>query len=345
MVPQRSGFRGVLVLLAGVAGCATTAAPQGARNDLAAHEFFGPDVLLPPTEGKARLQKAKPLKEKAYLYIEVTPPEAQIKVDGALKGTGSALVGEGKSRLRLVSISAPGYARIDGFAELTERQVVKIRATLHRAAALTVLTDPHGAEVTFDGEPAGHTPTTLRELEPGPHRVSLSMGGWTWSNDVDVDPNGTSLVNQSIPKDAVEQARRNPPPPVVAAPAPPPAPAPAPPPVNRQPSTVNPPPVKAPPPPPPPVVVAVPPPAVVAPPPTPVPAPAPAAAPGQQRADCGAVCGRYANAVSESATFRDIIRDQCRARCDKGDVPFSVCAWKAKTMEDVTACAEMPERQ
>ena len=88
-----SRFCCTLFLLVAFAGCASTA-PQGARNDLAAHEFFGPDVLLPPTEGKARLQKAKPLKEKAYLYIEVTPPEAQIKVDGALKGTGSALVGE-----------------------------------------------------------------------------------------------------------------------------------------------------------------------------------------------------------------------------------------------------------
>jgi hypothetical protein len=72
--------------------------------------------------------------------------------------------------------------------------------------------------------------------------------------------------------------------------------------------------------------------------------PAPAVpSPARSKADCTAVCERYANAVSGTDSFRDILRDKCHARCEAGDLAFSVCAWKARTMDDVAACAALPE--
>jgi hypothetical protein len=323
-------MRRFLTLVAALAVAATGCGPKVARGDRGPSpfpEYVGPEILLPPAEGRARLKKARPLKEKAYVYIEASPPDTEIRVDGALKGTGKASFPEHKARFRLLTLSAPGYGRVDGFVELEERQVVKLRVVLRRAGALTVLTEPDGAEVTFDGLAAGHTPVTLRDLEPGSHRVDLAAGSWRWSEDVTIDATSTTLLSMDVPEQPAVAAA--PPPPAPPAPPPPPAkPAPiagrtspAPAPASRP----------APPPPPPPAAVAV------------AAAPAPAPARAASRPDCGAVCDRYTAAVHGTESFRDIVRDRCRARCDSDDLRFSVCAWKTRTMDDVEVCAAMPE--
>jgi hypothetical protein len=42
---------------------------------------------------------------------------------------------------------------------------------------LTITTEPPGASVTVDGQPAGRTPITLRDLSSGPHNFILSLSG------------------------------------------------------------------------------------------------------------------------------------------------------------------------
>ncbi len=42
---------------------------------------------------------------------------------------------------------------------------------------LTITSDPAGANVTVDGQPAGRTPVTLRDLTAGTHNLELSMAG------------------------------------------------------------------------------------------------------------------------------------------------------------------------
>ncbi len=302
------------IVLAEACGAATV---SGTRGDLASREFVGPEVLLAAQEGRARLRRSRRLREKAYLYIEAWPPETEIRIDGTLKGTGTAMVAEGRLRYRLVSLSAPGYARVDGYVELFERQVVKIRVTLHHDSAVTVLTEPPGAEVRLDNAFAGHTPTTLREIEPGPHQVTMSLGSWTWRGEIDLAPNSTVLISRDIPADLMAGA-----PPLPASAPPPPAEPPAP--------------ARA-------MQAAAPKAATVAAPAPPPSAPARPAATTVSKPDCSAVCERYSSAVSGSESFREVIRDRCHSRCSAGDLAFSVCAWKARTMDDVAACAALPE--
>jgi hypothetical protein len=321
-----------------VAACGGAPPVTETRVTASFPEFVGPEVLLTPAEGRARLKKAKALKEKAYLYVVVTPPEAEIKVDGSVKGTGTAYVTEGKNRFRLLTLTAEGYGRVDGFVELEERQVTKLRVALRRAGALTALTDPAGAEVAYDGIPAGHTPVTLRDLEPGTHRIEMALGAWRFAKDVEIEARGTQVVSETVPEDLAKAPAEAAAAPVVAfAPQAPPPP-PAKPQAAKQVTVPAPAPAAPPPPPPAPV-------AALAPPPPPPPPPLAASAPPRAgtRPDCGAVCDRYGQALGGTESFRDLVRDRCRARCEGGDLRFSICAWKSRTPDDVTACAALPE--
>ena len=288
-------------------------------------EFDGEEALMSPADAKARPKAKRPLREPAYLFIVTEPSDAEIRVDDVLEGKGKVFLRTTGNRQRYVVVSAPGYDSIEGVVELEEREVTKLRLELPRLGGrLTVLTDPPGAEVRLDDAPAGHTPVTLRRLRPGSHRLSLTSGSWSWSGEVNVSATETNVISMNM-GGVVESAPAQPPAP------PPPAPA-------SRPVAVTPPP-----PAPPPAPAPTPAPAV-----TTVPAPAPAPTPAPQpsaggRPNCTAVCDRFVQAVSGSDSIRAPIRNRCRERCENGDMKFSICAWKARTMEDVSTCMSLPE--
>ena len=93
---------------------------------------------------------------------------------------------------------------------------------------------------------------------------------------------------------------------------------------------------------------AAPAPAVVLPPPDYSPPPGPRSAAEAEasgaRPKCEIVCGRFIQAVAGSASIREPIERRCMDRFGAADLPFSVCAWKARTTDDVGACLSMPEK-
>jgi hypothetical protein len=63
--------------------------------------------------------------------------------------------------------------------------------------------------------------------------------------------------------------------------------------------------------------------------------------PTATRADCSKVCDRYVVTVSPE-NVRNVFRNACLGRCDSLDMPFSVCAWKVQSMNDVQNCMRLP---
>ncbi len=67
-------------------------------------------------------------------------------------------------------------------AELVDRQAAalgdRLVAWAPTPGVLAIRSDPAGASIALDGEPAGRSPLRL-ELEPGPHRVHASLPGHT----------------------------------------------------------------------------------------------------------------------------------------------------------------------
>jgi len=95
---------------------------------------------------------------------------------------------------------------------------------------LTVTSDPGGAAVAVDGNPAGRTPLTLRDLAPGAHTIAVSASGRvTQTRTVELRAGGASEVAVTL------EAER---PAIVERPHPTPEPAVVPPPVEKpQPTT------------------------------------------------------------------------------------------------------------
>ena len=309
-------------------------------------EFAGVESLISLADGRARVKKGAPLKSTAFLFIETLPEGAEIRVGGNPEGRGRVFLRLRGERLVTVGASAPGYEAAEGFIELKEGEVSKLRLALRPATSglsgsLTVLTEPTGSEVTLDGSFVGTTPLTVRRLAEGRHEVTLRSGYWSYGEVADVHSGQSTLV--SVPVGATAAAYVPPPPPPAYVPPPPPAyvppPAPVAQPAPAPASKPAPAPVAQPAPAPKPAPAPAP---VAQPAPAPAPAPQPAADAGPKKPDCRKVCDKFIQAV-DSEGARDPIRSLCQRRCDAGDMAFSVCAWKVRSMTDVLNCGNLPE--
>ena len=327
-------------------------------------EFQGVEVLIPPGDARLKNRKPNPLKRPAYLFVETSPETAEIRIEGSLEGRGRVFLRWREDRVVNLQVSAPGMETVSGAVELREEEVLKLLIPLKPATqggtgALTILTEPTGAEISVDGEFVGRTPLTVRRVPEGRHEVVLVSGSWMYRQDVDVAARQVILVSvpvgaSSPPAAPVREAsapvRQPPLPPPAPVVAPRPEPAPAPQPAARPEPAPAPQPAARPEPAPAPQPVAAP---RTEPAPAPQPAPvaqapaekAPAPAPqgGEaKKPDCRKVCDRFVQAV-DSEGAREPIRNICLRRCNASDMDFSVCAWKARTMDDVVRCGKLPE--
>lgn len=285
-------------------------------------EFSGVEALLSEADTK-KLKKPQTLRETAYLYIEAIPSNAEIYIDGTKEGVGVVSLKLMGPRYRLISVSAAGHEMVEGYVELREREVTKFRIRLEpKGGKLTVLTDPYGAEVMLDNQRVGSTPITLKGLTVGPHHLSLQSGSWSWAGTVTVSASETNIISMQMGSAVSVNPSPPPPPPPKVEPSPQSSP---------QPELVS----------------------------TPVSKPQvtqPASTPSQQepqlvqeekqpKPDCKKVCEKFVSIVEGSPSIKDPIKAKCLSRCESGDVRFSVCAWKAKTMADVGVCGALPPQK
>jgi len=260
--------------------------------------------LVPVHDGKAFTHKARRLQDTAFLLIDVKPAHANVMVDQRPVGKGRVFLRLDGRRWRLIEVSAPGFKSVDGYLELREKEIVNLELGLRPISGmLTVITEPPGAVIKLDDAEMGTTPTTLRGLPAGVHGLSVEKGAFWWSENIDIQPDKVVLVDLKI--DTPNQRKRPPPPPSRSEPRPEP--------------TYK---------------------------PEPRPEPEPSRTASESEAsgkpDCRAVCDRFLRAVSGSDSLKQPIRRRCEERCEDGDLRFSVCAWKARTMDDVSTCMSLP---
>ncbi len=116
------------------------------------------------------------------LLVTSTPPGAEVSLDGhAVAGaTPLAVDGVVLSRRHQIQLTAPGrrVATVDlrpELGELVRRVHVELASVL---GALTVDSEPPGAEVRLDGRSIGSTPVTVSEIRLDErHRFDLSLPG------------------------------------------------------------------------------------------------------------------------------------------------------------------------
>jgi len=83
---------------------------------------------------------------------------------------------EGKVR---ITIEAPGFLRVERTLMIEPNAPLTLELALepdpHARAQLALRSDPAGARVVLDGKPAGLTPQSLMNLEPGKHQLHFEL--------------------------------------------------------------------------------------------------------------------------------------------------------------------------
>src|SRR5687768_12966872 len=130
------------------------------------------------------------------LVVQSRPEGAQVKIDGAIKGTTPLTVRldagahvlevqAGKSEPRVIPLMITAGMQTSQYVELQG---------VAKTGGLEIRSDPPGARITIDGRPRGTTPTTVSDLTPGDHTVVLEAGGRKVSQAVRIQVGTTSQL-------------------------------------------------------------------------------------------------------------------------------------------------------
>jgi hypothetical protein len=157
----------------------------------AGYESVGDSVVFEPGEGV--VDRFYPLKELVgALSITTSPPNASVLVDGEPSGLRTPCVLEDLSAARShrIGLELPGY-RPELLSPLDvdpDSTTIIHRNLVIQTTYLTVLSDPDGADLYFDGSaaPLGRTPYTLNEISHGRHRIRLEAPGFR-TRELEID--------------------------------------------------------------------------------------------------------------------------------------------------------------
>jgi hypothetical protein len=138
-----------------------------------------------------------PAADTGTLTVQSTPAGVEVVVDGVAHGVTPArltlkagphileLRGKGLPRVMPLTMTAGGT--LSQFVEFAENA----GAT---TGQLDVRSDPAGAKVLVDGQPAGVAPLVVQNLSPGEHRVTLERDGATVQHAVMIEPGMTASL-------------------------------------------------------------------------------------------------------------------------------------------------------
>jgi hypothetical protein len=130
-----------------------------------AGQRVGVEIKLEPITGLALLQSV--------------PPEVNVEIDGAHRGTTPLLLTDLPLGRYRVAASAPGYVPREMQLVLEDRTPREMNITLMPdSGTLTVETEPAGAAVTVNGAARGTTPCVIESVPTGDARMEIRLSGY-----------------------------------------------------------------------------------------------------------------------------------------------------------------------
>jgi serine/threonine protein kinase len=151
-----------------------------------------------------RFWAAPPPTVEGTLVVTTDPAGAHVFVDGVERGASPLTVklkpgshslevrGEGAPRLMPITIAAG--AQLSQYLELPKAAAA--------VGQLQVRTEPAGARVSVDGVARGTSPTTIADLLPGEHAVTLESDYGTVKQTVTIEPGITASLMVPLSNDA-----------------------------------------------------------------------------------------------------------------------------------------------
>ena len=109
------------------------------------------------------------------LFVTSEPAEASVFIDGRQMGATGALIDTVPSGQRTVRLSFPEYDDLTRTVTIEPNRITRIDGLKLEPAlpSVNIISNPLNALITFDGESAGRTPTTLRRIAEGEHTIKI----------------------------------------------------------------------------------------------------------------------------------------------------------------------------
>jgi len=157
--------------------------------------FLAALLALPLTSGAQSRREQQPA---TRLDVTSTPSGAEVFVDSQKRGETPLSITDLAPGAHLVQIAKPGHRSIFDTVTLAEGLPSTAKFTLEPLTGLVLMTTtPKGAEITCKGAALGLTPMLITTLEPGTHRLSLSLPGYQ-RKEIDVTIHDRTPVKQEI---------------------------------------------------------------------------------------------------------------------------------------------------
>jgi len=138
------------------------------------------------------------------LTIVTHPNGASVSIDGQPSGVAPISVsiapGAHTVSIRSGTIDRTLAVTVASGADIVRDLEIGPADAIAATGGLSVTTDPPGARVTIDGNPAGTSPLTLDALVAEPHTVVVTSAGGSAERTVSVTAGRTAMVVFSLPK-------------------------------------------------------------------------------------------------------------------------------------------------
>ena len=152
------------------------------------YQVYNETVLQSPKAGKNLILKGIlthiPETPTGTLYVAVSPPGADIMIDGVPRGvvdqSGISVLRGVKAGNRNILIHLDGYQDYKEWASIEANMDNRVRVTLLplTTGSLQVTSEPNAASVIVSGVPAGITPVTIPDVPAGQVDVLLTLSGY-----------------------------------------------------------------------------------------------------------------------------------------------------------------------
>lgn len=117
--------------------------------------------------------------DSATLNITSAIPDAEVLVNGVIRGTAPCTVDRIPAGEIVVEVRAPGYVTFTQIMRLAEGEIHTLPVRMdEQPASLNVVSIPDRARVYVNNDFKGETPLTLAKLIPGEHRVRVELPGF-----------------------------------------------------------------------------------------------------------------------------------------------------------------------
>ncbi len=168
----------------------------------------------PPAATPAETRRATRLPP-GRLVVRSTPPGAQVRVDGRVRGRTPLVLRDMPLRVVRVTIEREGFKADERRVALSAAQptvTVDARLTANAPPApeattgvLVIESRPSGATVFVDGQRIGTTPMSMPDSSAGTHRIRLEMAGFSpWVTTADVQAGARTRVAASLERGTPE---------------------------------------------------------------------------------------------------------------------------------------------